>query len=77
MAHSMVSISPVHRSRLEVLTECIVPGPARSAFIDFLASGKFPTATNETLVTIYEPGSTRDPIPDEYSVPIGAEAGDA
>ncbi|KAJ7760182.1 hypothetical protein B0H14DRAFT_2973895 [Mycena olivaceomarginata] len=53
-----------------------VPGPARSAFIDFLATGNLPAATNQTFATIYEPGSQRDPIPDPYSVPVGVEAGD-
>ncbi|KAJ7121509.1 hypothetical protein C8R44DRAFT_786373 [Mycena epipterygia] len=53
-----------------------VPGPARSAFIDFLATGNLPAATNQTFATIYEPGSKRDPIPDPYSVPVGVAAGD-
>ncbi|KAJ7692912.1 hypothetical protein B0H17DRAFT_933686 [Mycena rosella] len=53
-----------------------VPGPARSAFIDFLATGNLPAATNQTFATIYEPGSKRAPIPDPYSVPTGPEAGD-
>ncbi|KAJ7599803.1 hypothetical protein C8J56DRAFT_908924 [Mycena floridula] len=53
-----------------------IPGPARSAFIEFLATGNLPSATNETFVTIYEPGSQRDPIPDPYSVPVGPDAGD-
>lgn len=53
-----------------------VPGPARSAFVNFLATGNLPAATNQTFATIYEPGSQRDPIPDPYSVPVGVEAGD-
>ncbi|KAJ7157984.1 hypothetical protein C8R43DRAFT_882882 [Mycena crocata] len=53
-----------------------VPGPARSAFITFLATGNLPNATNQTFATIYEPHSCRDPIPDPYSVPTGPEAGD-
>jgi hypothetical protein len=53
-----------------------VPGPARSAFVDFLATGNLPAATNQTFATIYEPGSQRNAIPDPYSVPVGVEAGD-
>ncbi|KAF7359620.1 Alpha/beta-hydrolase [Mycena venus] len=53
-----------------------VPGPARSAFINFLATGSLPAATNQTFATIYEPGSQRNPIPDPYLVPVGIEAGD-
>ncbi|KAJ7837987.1 hypothetical protein B0H14DRAFT_2790225 [Mycena olivaceomarginata] len=53
-----------------------VPGPARSAFISFLATGNLPAATNQTFATIYEPGSQRNPIPDPYLVPVGVEAGD-
>jgi len=54
----------------------IVPGPARTAEIDFLATGQFPNATNQTLVTIYGPGSKKVPIPDPYTAPIGSLAGD-
>jgi len=53
-----------------------VPGPARTAEIDFLATGNFPQATNQTLVTIYPPYSKRDPIADPYTVPVGPPAGD-
>lgn len=53
-----------------------VPGPARSAEIDFLTTGNLPQATNQTLVTIYEPGSTRDAVADPYTAPIGPSAGD-
>jgi len=54
----------------------IVPGPARTAEIDFLATGRFPNATNQTLVTIYGPGSKKVPILDPYTAPIGPSAGD-
>lgn len=53
-----------------------VPGPASSAEIQFLATGILPNATNQTFISIYTPGSQRDPIADPYSVPVGAEAGD-
>ncbi|KAJ7605186.1 hypothetical protein FB45DRAFT_1149088 [Roridomyces roridus] len=53
-----------------------VPGPARDAFINFLATGTLPAPVNETFVTVYEPGSVRAPVPDPYSVPVGVEAGD-
>ncbi|KIM77254.1 hypothetical protein PILCRDRAFT_12233 [Piloderma croceum F 1598] len=46
-----------------------VPGPARSAFIDFLVTGELPRAVNQTFATIYEPRSKRDPVPDPYAVP--------
>ncbi|KAF7969924.1 hypothetical protein HWV62_25526 [Athelia sp. TMB] len=47
-----------------------VPGPAQSAEIEFLQTGKFPQATNETYMTVYEPGSTRAQIPSPYDVPL-------
>ncbi|KAJ6541315.1 hypothetical protein B0H19DRAFT_958282, partial [Mycena capillaripes] len=53
-----------------------VPGPARSAFINFLATGNLPKPTDQIFATIYEPGSQRDPIPDPYAVPVGVGAGD-
>ncbi|KAF7969925.1 hypothetical protein HWV62_25528 [Athelia sp. TMB] len=49
---------------------------ARSVEIEFLRTGKFPKATNETYVTVYEPGSTRAKIPSPYDVPVGPAAGD-
>lgn len=52
------------------------PGPTSSTVIQFLKTGNFPNATNQTFITVYPPGSQRDPIPDPYSVPVGPEAGD-
>lgn len=43
---------------------------------EFLRTGKFPCVQNETFVTVYAPGTTRDPISDPYSVPTGEMAGD-
>ena len=42
----------------------------------FLRTGILPSAVNETLVTVYTPGMTRDPISNPYSVPTGERAGD-
>ena len=53
-----------------------VPGPAQTAMIEFLTTGKLPLATNQTLVTIYSPGSVRGPIADPYTALIGPLAGD-
>jgi hypothetical protein len=54
----------------------LVPGPARTAEFEFLATGKFPQPKNDTFVTIYNPGSNRGPIADPYTAPIGLSAGD-
>ncbi|KDQ19580.1 hypothetical protein BOTBODRAFT_28154 [Botryobasidium botryosum FD-172 SS1] len=54
----------------------IIPGPAHLAEIEFLATGKLPSAINETLMTIYTPGMKRGPIADPYTAPIGPAAGD-
>lgn len=54
-----------------------VPGPARMAEIDFLATGMFPEAMNQTLVTFYAPGSEKGPIANPYTAPIGPLAGDS
>jgi hypothetical protein len=59
-----------------LMSSFAVPGPARTAEIDFLTTGQFPNATNQTLVTIYGPGSKKVPIPDPYTAPIGSLAGD-
>jgi len=53
-----------------------VPGPARTAEMNFLTTGNFPEATNQTFVTIYPPGSARGPVSDPYAVPVGPLAGD-
>ena len=53
-----------------------MPGPARDAEIAFLATGKFPKPTNETLVSIYAPGQRVAPAGDPYLVPVGVSAGD-
>jgi len=53
-----------------------VPGPARDAEIAFLANGTIPSPTNQTLVTIFGPGSQIDPPADPYAVPVGDVAGD-
>ncbi|KAF9458282.1 hypothetical protein BDZ94DRAFT_1173972 [Collybia nuda] len=49
----------------------LIPGPARSAAFSFLTTGVFPTATNQSLVSVFPPGTPRDPISDPYVVPIG------
>ena len=53
-----------------------VPGPARSAEIEFLKTGVLPHPTDQQFVTIYAPGSVRGPISDPYDVPTGPSAGD-
>ncbi|EIM92798.1 uncharacterized protein STEHIDRAFT_136539 [Stereum hirsutum FP-91666 SS1] len=53
-----------------------VPGPARSAEIEFLTTGNVSASSNETLATIYYPGDVRAALPDPYSVLLGPLAGD-
>ncbi|KAF7976114.1 hypothetical protein HWV62_7549 [Athelia sp. TMB] len=53
-----------------------VPGAAQSIEVEFLLTGKFPEADNETFVTVYKPGSSRQRIPSPYGVPVGPAAGD-
>ncbi|KDQ19584.1 hypothetical protein BOTBODRAFT_443473 [Botryobasidium botryosum FD-172 SS1] len=53
-----------------------VDGPAQLAEVTFIATGNLPSATDETLVTIYTPGMERGPIADPYTAPIGPAAGD-
>lgn len=43
---------------------------------EFLRTGTLPSARNETLVTVYSPGTVRAPIADPYDVPVGDGAGD-
>ncbi|KAI1412062.1 hypothetical protein F5Y13DRAFT_180412 [Hypoxylon sp. FL1857] len=43
---------------------------------EFLRTGVFPKPQNETLVSVYSPGTHRAPIPDPYYVQTGAIAGD-
>ncbi|MCJ1309048.1 hypothetical protein MMC25_002703 [Agyrium rufum] len=43
---------------------------------EFLRTGIMPKARSDKLVTIYEPGTQRGPIPDPYSVITGYIAGD-
>ncbi|EGN95189.1 hypothetical protein SERLA73DRAFT_162724 [Serpula lacrymans var. lacrymans S7.3] len=50
--------------------------PAAAMEVSFLATGVLPNVTDEELVTVYTPGSTRGPIPDPYSVPVGPLAGE-
>lgn len=64
----------VHRH--SQLTRCAVPGPARSAEIEFLTTGNVSASSNETLATIYYPGDVRAALPDPYSVLLGPLAGD-
>ncbi|KAF7976223.1 hypothetical protein HWV62_7242 [Athelia sp. TMB] len=53
-----------------------VPGPARSAEIEFLKTGILPKAANEEFMTIYPPGHARGPVANPYTVLTGIEAGD-
>ena len=57
-------------------TSSVVFGPARTAEFNFLATGNWPKMTNDTLVSIYEPGCNRGPIEDPYTAPNGPLAGD-
>ncbi|KAK3056985.1 hypothetical protein LTR09_002023 [Extremus antarcticus] len=43
---------------------------------EFLRTGNLPAAINDTFVTVYEPGSKREPVADPYDVPTGFAAGD-
>ena len=54
----------------------LVPGPARSAEIEFLKTGVLPHPADQQFVTIYAPGSVRGPVADPYNVPTGPDAGD-
>ncbi|KAH8798717.1 hypothetical protein DL96DRAFT_1509191 [Flagelloscypha sp. PMI_526] len=56
-----------------------VLGPARDAIIEYIRTGKVSPSSNETLATVYPPGTTRDDstmILDPYSVGFGMEYGD-
>ncbi|KZP21579.1 alpha/beta-hydrolase [Athelia psychrophila] len=53
-----------------------VPGAGKDIEFEFLRTGVFPKAKNETYVTIYGPGSVRAPVPNPYDVPVGPAAGD-
>lgn len=55
----------------------IVQGPARLVEVNFLNTGVLPSAQNETLYTVYSPGSKRGPIANPYTAPIGPSAGDS
>ena len=43
---------------------------------EYLLTGVLPAFRNDSSVTVYIPGMTRDPIPDPYDVPTGFVAGD-
>jgi hypothetical protein len=75
MELSLVNMS-INIAKPILMSFFAVPGPARTAEIDFLVTGNIPKATNQTLVTIYPPHSKRGPIADPYTVPIGPLAGD-
>ncbi|KZP19742.1 alpha/beta-hydrolase [Athelia psychrophila] len=53
-----------------------VPGAAKDIAFEYIRTGVFPNATNETFVTVYEPGSVRANISSPYEVPVGPAAGD-
>ncbi|KAH8798718.1 Alpha/Beta hydrolase protein [Flagelloscypha sp. PMI_526] len=53
-----------------------VPGPARDAIFEYIRTGRVSPSSNETLATVYPPGTTRGAIPDPYSVGYGTEYGD-
>ncbi|CAG9949457.1 unnamed protein product [Clonostachys rosea f. rosea IK726] len=43
---------------------------------EFLRSGRLPEARNGTIVSVYSPGTRRDPIPDPYLVQTGTMGGE-
>ncbi|KZP21575.1 alpha/beta-hydrolase [Athelia psychrophila] len=53
-----------------------VPGASKNIEFEFIRTGVFPKAQNETYVTVYEPGSVRAPVSNPYDVPVGPAAGD-
>lgn len=53
-----------------------VPGIAKDIEFEFIRTGVFPKAKNETYVTVYEPGSKREAVLDPYDLPTGVAAGD-
>jgi len=74
--HSMVSVFNIADAHDPADTSFVVFGPARTAEFNFLATGNWPKMTNDTLVSVYEPGSNRGPISDPYTAPNGPLAGD-
>ncbi|KAF7304930.1 hypothetical protein MKEN_01207300 [Mycena kentingensis (nom. inval.)] len=51
-------------------------GTASALAREFIRTGVLPKAQNNTRVTVVSPGGKRGPVPDPYSVPLGAVAGD-
>jgi hypothetical protein len=60
-----------------VLTRHLVPNqPSSLITTDFIRTGKFPAARDETLVSVYTLGIRVGPIADPYDVPTGVIVGD-
>ncbi|KAE9401104.1 hypothetical protein BT96DRAFT_880708 [Gymnopus androsaceus JB14] len=53
-----------------------VPGPVRDVEIAYLTTGVFPEATNQTFISVFEPGQTIPGPEDPYAVPVGPAAGE-